>query len=368
MVLHKKDGTIEHRIFKEITDFFEKGDLFVLNNTKIIPSRYTVSRGNRKIDIILNRELNPKDRLWEFIIINQGSVEVDDILDFSDDLCATVIHKRTDCVLGIKECTLRFHFDGKEEVLKKTLFELGTFYIPDKVKALSQLDPSYVPVYEKFLKKYEQNKRARYVPENYEGVDTTFASQDGSICPSAAGLHFSSLVFNKMKFYGIDYAYITLHLGQGHFRTPDVDIQHFSWETDTKHFSWDFDEISRRWRWIDSQRLIISEAAAARINKTKCSRKKVVAVGASVMRGLQTKVSPGLNPISACDVITNEFIRHPYRFTVPDALITNFHMPCTPSLMCTAAFAGLDKLKNAYDEAIKEHYRFGPYGDAMLIL
>jgi S-adenosylmethionine:tRNA ribosyltransferase-isomerase len=184
-------------------------------------------------------------------------------------------------------------------------------------------------------------------PEDKENFQPIFASKEGAVSAPAAGLHFSRELFNRMILHDIDKTFITVHMGIGHFRKVDV-------EDLSKHR-------------MDSERLIIPADAADKINRTKRSGGKVLAVGATVMRGLETYVTTG-SEVKEFDGWTNKFIFPPYHFSIPDAIVSNFHMPESTMLMSVAAFGGYDKVMNAYSVALKEGYRFGPYGDALLIL
>ncbi|MBR1435690.1 MAG: S-adenosylmethionine:tRNA ribosyltransferase-isomerase, partial [Bacteroidales bacterium] len=218
--------------------------------------------------------------------------------------------------------TLRFLYDGKYEEFKETLFSLGEPPVPRWVKD-------------------------KVTKEDRENFQTIFAKNEGAVSAPAAGLHFSRELFNRMILADIDKTFITVHMGIGHFRKVDV-------EDLSKHK-------------MDSKRLIISPESAAKINQTKRSGHKVVAIGATVMRGLETYVTTN-DEVNPYDGWTNKFIFPPYRFAIPSAIVSNFHMPCSTMLMSVAAFGGFEKVMNAYKVALEEGYKFGPYGDAMLIL
>ena len=321
MVLHKDSGEIEHRIFKDIIDYFGKGDVFVLNDTKVFPARLYGKKEKTGADImvLLLRELNREQRLWDVIVDPARKIRIGNKLYFGEDesLVAEVIDNTTS-----RGRTLRFLFDGPYEDFKETLFGLGEPYIPDWVKS-------------------------KVTPEDEENYQTIFARVEGAVSAPAAGLHFSRELFNRMILKDIDKTFITVHMGIGHFRTVDV-------EDLSKHR-------------MDSERLIISEESAARINQAKRSGHKVVAIGGTVMRGLETYVTT-THMVNPYDGWTNKFIFPPYDYAVPDAIVSNFHLPQSTMLMSVAAFGGYKNVMAAYDTAIKEGYRFGPYGDALLIL
>ena len=321
MVLHKKTGEIEHKLFKDIIQYFGKDDTFVLNDTKVFPARLY---GNKEktgadIEVFLLRELNKEQRLWDVIVDPARKIRIGNKLYFGDDesLVAEVIDNTTS-----RGRTLRFLYDGPYEDFKEALFSLGETPVPAWVKE-------------------------KVTPEDAENFQTIFAANEGAVSAPAAGLHFSRELFNRMILKDIEKTFITVHMGIGHFRRVDV-------EDLSKHR-------------MDSERLIIGEKAAADINKAKRSGKKVVAVGVTVMRGLETYVTT-THEVNVFDGWTNKFIFPPYQFSVPDAAVSNFHQPQSTMLMCVAAFGGYQNVMNAYKVALEEGYRFGPYGDALLIL
>ncbi|MCQ2170324.1 MAG: tRNA preQ1(34) S-adenosylmethionine ribosyltransferase-isomerase QueA [Bacteroidales bacterium] len=321
MVLHKDSGEIEHKLFKDIIDYFGKGDTFVLNDTKVFPARLSGKKEKTGADIkvFLLRELGKEQRLWDVIVDPARKIRIGNKLYFGDDesMVAEVIDNTTS-----RGRTLRFLYDGPYEEFKQALFALGQTPIPEWVK--------------------EQPE-----PEDAENFQTIFASQEGAVSAPAAGLHFSRELFNRMILKDIDKAFITVHMGIGQFRKVDV-------EDLSKHR-------------MDCERMIISEEAADKINRTKRSGGKILAVGATVIRGLETSVTTehGVRPI---DTWTNKFIFPPYDFSIPDAVVSNFHLPESTMLMSIAAFGGFDKVMNAYKIALEGDYTFGPYGDALLVI
>ena len=321
MVLDRKTGEIDHKLFKNIIDYFGKGDTFVLNDTKVFPARLygKKEKTGADIEVFLLRELNREQRLWDVIVDPARKIRIGNKLYFGEDgsLVAEVIDNTTS-----RGRTLRFLYDGSYEDFKDTLFGLGETPVPKWVKE-------------------------KVTPEDAENFQTIFAVHEGAVSAPAAGLHFSRELFNRMILKDINKAFITLHMGIGHFRSVDV-------EDLSKHK-------------MDSERLIITEDAADLINRTKRERHKVLAVGVTVMRGLETYVTTN-DEVNAYDGWTNKFIFPPYRFAVPDAIVSNFHLPCSTMLMSVAAFGGYENVMKAYDAALKEDYRFGPYGDALLII
>jgi hypothetical protein len=321
MVLHKDTGEIEHRLFKDIIDYFDKGDTFVLNDTKVFPARLS---GNKEktgaeIDVFLLRELNKEQRLWDVIVDPARKIRIGNKLYFGDDesLVAEVIDNTTS-----RGRTLRFLFDGSYEEFKQTLFHMGQIPIPTWVKE-------------------------KVTESDAENFQTIFAKHEGAVSAPAAGLHFSRELFNRMILKDIDKTFITVHMGIGHFRKVDV-------EDLSKHK-------------MDSERVIISEDSALKINAAKKAGHKILAVGVTVIRGLETYVTTNdeVNPYNGW---TNKFIFPPYRFAIPDAIVSNFHRPGSTMLMTVAAFGGYEKVMKAYATALKEDYKFGPYGDALLIV
>jgi S-adenosylmethionine:tRNA ribosyltransferase-isomerase len=321
MVLYRESGKIEHRIFKDIIDYFEENDVMVLNNTRVFPARLV---GNKEktgaeIEVFLLRELNREQRLWDVLVDPARKIRIGNKLYFgeNDMLVAEVIDNTTS-----RGRTLRFLYDGPYEEFKENLYSLGETPLP------------------KFL-------RREVVPEDRERYQTIFAKHEGAVAAPTAGLHYSRELMKRLEIKGVHFAEITLHVGLGNFRTVDV-------EDLTKHK-------------MDSERIIVTEEAAATVNEAKEKRRKVCAVGTTVLRTLESTVSTtGL--IKPYDGWTNKFIFPPYEPVVPDSMVSNFHLPLSTMLMIVSAFTGFDPLFKAYKTAIKEKYRFGTYGDAMLIL
>ena len=313
MILNRKTGEIEHKLFKDILDYFEKGDTFVFNDTKVFPARLY---GNKEktgadIEVFLLRELNREQRLWDVIVDPARKIRIGNKLYFGEDdsLVAEVIDNTTS-----RGRTLRFLYDGNYEEFKETLFSLGQTPVPTWVKK-------------------------EVTPEDAENFQTIYAKHEGAVSAPAAGLHFSRELFNK--------AFMTLHMGIGHFR--EVDVEDLS-----KHK-------------MDSERVIITQETADLINRTKKEGRKVCAVGITTMRGLETYTTTN-DEVNAYDGWTNKFIFPPYRFAIPNAIVSNFHRPGSTMLMSVAAFGGYDNVMKAYKTALEMDYKFGPYGDALLII
>ena len=321
MVVNRAKGTIEHKTFKDVIDYFDTNDIFIFNNTKVFPARLygNKEKTGAEIEIFLLRELNREQRLWDVLVDPARKIRIGNKLYFGDDdlLVAEVIDNTTS-----RGRTLRFLFDGDYDEFKKALYELGETPLPRWVR-----------------EKVEEIDEERY--------QTIFAKHEGAVAAPTAGLHFSKHLLKRMEIKGINSTEITLHVGRGNFRTVDV-------EDLTKHK-------------MDSEQIVVTPESAEAVNNTKLKGNRVVAVGTTVMRTIESTVSTN-GMLKSYDGWTNKFIFAPYDFTVADAMITNFHLPYSTQLMMVAAFGGYDLVMEAYRVAKEEGYRFGTYGDAMLIL
>ena len=321
LVLHRDTKEIEHKVFKNIIEYFEDKDVMVFNNTKVFPARLygNKEKTGAEIEVFLLRELNQDQRLWDVLVDPARKIRIGNKLYFgeNDILVAEVIDNTTS-----RGRTLRFLFDGSYEEFKNTLYKLGETPLP------------------RFI-------RREVEPEDKERYQTVYAKHEGAVAAPTAGLHFSRELLKRLEIKGIEFAEITLHVGLGNFRSVEV-------EDLTKHK-------------MDSEQIIISDKAAEIVNAAKDRKNSVCAVGTTVLRTLESSVSTQgyLNPF---DGWTNKFIFPPYEFNVPNKMISNFHLPYSTLLMMVSAFAGYRFLFEAYRVAIKEKYRFGTYGDAMLIL
>jgi len=321
MVVHRDSGEIEHRIFKHIVEYFSERDVLVFNNTKVFPARLygNKEKTGAEIEVFLLRELNREQRLWDVLVDPARKIRIGNKLYFGENdlLVAEVIDNTTS-----RGRTLRFLFDGTYEEFKQTLYSLGETPLP------------------KFINRPVE-------PEDNERYQTIFAKHEGAVAAPTAGLHFSRELLKRLEIVGVEFAEITLHVGLGNFRNVDV-------EDLTKHK-------------VDSERIKITEESAEIINNAKDRHSRICAVGTTVVRTLESSVSTsGL--VKPFDGWTNKFIFPPYDFKVPDMMITNFQLPYSTLLMMASAFAGYNQLFDAYKVAVKEKYRFGTYGDAMLIL
>ena len=321
MVLHRDSGKIEHKTFKDVIDYFEDGDSFVLNNTKVFPARLmgNKEKTGARIEVFLLRELSREQRLWDVLVDPARKIRIGNKLYFGDDdsLVAEVIDNTTS-----RGRTLRFLYDGNYEEFREKLLELGQTPLP------------------KYIKRDEED----FDKDRYQ---TIYAKNVGAVAAPTAGLHFSKHLLKRLQIKGINLSELTLHVGLGTFNPVEV-------EDLSKHK-------------MDSEELMINDEVVKIVNTTKQNKRKVCAVGTTVMRGLESSVSSTgtLNPYVGW---THKFIFPPYEFSIANALITNFHMPKSTLLMMVSAFAGYDFMMEAYNEAVKEKYRFYSYGDAMLIL
>ncbi len=321
MVVNRADGTITHRLFKDIIEYFDEEDLFVFNDTKVFPARLygNKEKTGAEIEIFLLRELNQDLRLWDVLVDPARKIRIGNKLYFGDNelIVAEVIDNTTS-----RGRTLRFLFDGTHEEFKEALYQLGETPLPKWI-------------------------RDKVEPEDEERYQTIYAQKEGAVAAPTAGLHFSKHLLKRMEIKGINQAFITLHVGLGSFRTVDV-------EDLSKHK-------------VDSEQYVVEQAVVDSVNSAKKEGRRVVSIGTTVMRTLESAVSTG-GMIKPMEGWTNKFIFSPYEFVVANAMVTNLHHPYSTQLMMVAAFGGYETIMNAYKIAKEEGYRFGTYGDAMLIL
>lgn len=320
MVVHRDTGKIEHKIFKDIINYFDEKDLMIFNDTKVFPARLigNKEKTGAKIEVFLLRELNKETFLWDVLVDPARKIRIGNKLYFgNDELVAEVIDNTTS-----RGRTVRFLFDGKHEDFKKLIYKLGKTPLPKYIKR----EP---------------------VKEDAERYQTIYAKHEGSVAAPTAGLHFSKHLLKRLEIKGIDFAYVTLHVGIGTFRSVEV-------EDLTKHK-------------MDSEEIYIPEITAEMVNRAKMEKRRVCAVGTTVMRTIESSVSTEgfLKPYKGW---TYKFIFPPYDFKIANCMVTNFHMPESTLLMMTCAFGGYDLIMKAYKIAVEEKYRFFSYGDAMLIL
>jgi len=321
MVLDRKAKTIEHKKFKDIIDYFDEGDVLMLNNTKVFPARMfgNKEKTGARIEVFLLRELNAENRLWDVLVDPARKIRIGNKLFFGDDdsLVAEVIDNTTS-----RGRTLRFLFDGTYEEFRAKLLELGQTPLPKLIN-----------------REVEASDKERY--------QTIFAKHEGAVAAPTAGLHFSKHLLKRLEIKGVDFAEMTLHVGLGTFSPVEV-------EDLSKHK-------------MDSEKISIPESSAKRINKAKREKKRICAVGTTTMRTVESSVS-SQKELNAFQGWTNKFIFPPHDFSIANSMITNFHAPKSTLLMQAAAFGGYDLVMEAYRVAIKEKYRFSTYGDAMLII
>ena len=321
MVVHRDTGEIEHKLFKDLIDYFDEGDVMVMNNTKVFPARLfgNKEKTGARIEVFLLRELSAEQRLWDVLVDPARKIRIGNKLYFGDDesLVAEVIDNTTS-----RGRTLRFLYDGTYEEFRLKLKELGQTPLP------------------KYINR-------DVVPEDEERYQTIYATEEGAVAAPTAGLHFSKHLLKRLEIKGVDNAKITLHIGLGTFNPVEV-------EDLSKHK-------------MDSEELFITQEACDIVNNAKENNKKICAVGTTAMRALESSVS-SVNTLNPFEGWTNKFIFPPYDFSIADCMITNFHMPKSTLMMMISAFTGHDLMLKAYDEAVKEKYKFYSYGDAMLIL
>ena len=321
MVVNRKTGKIEHRIFKEILDYFGPKDVFIFNNTRVFPARLygNKEKTGARIEVFLLRELNEELRLWDVLVDPARKIRIGNKLYFGEDdsMVAEVIDNTTS-----RGRTLRFLYDGNHDDFKKVLYSLG----------------------EKPLPKYIERP---VEPDDEERYQNIFATEEGAVVAPAAGMHFSRELMKRLEIKDCRFAFLTLHSGLGNFREIDV-------EDLTKHK-------------MDSEQMFVNADVVSTVNAAKDSNNQICAVGTSVMRAIETAVSTD-GHLKEFEGWTNKFIFPPYDFSVATSMVTNFHMPLSTLLMMTASFGGYELIMDAYDVALKEGYKFGAYGDAMLIL
>ena len=321
MVVDSRTGTIEHKVFKEILQYFEEGDVMVFNDTKVFPARLfgNKEKTGARIEVFLLRELNAENKFWDVLVEPARKIRIGNKLYFGEDdsMVAEVIDNTTS-----RGRTLRFLYDGPHDEFKEALYALGETPLPDYITR---------PV----------------EPEDAERYQCIFAEKEGAVVAPAAGMHFSRELLKRMEIKGVERAFLTLHSGRGNYREIDV-------EDLTKHR-------------MDSEEMVVDGNLVDIVNAAKDRESKVCAVGTSVLRGIASSVCMN-GHIMTYSGWTNKFIFPPYDFTVCNALVTNFHMPLSTMLMMVAAFGGYELVIKAYEEAVKEGYKFGAYGDAMLVL
>lgn len=324
MVVHKETGKIEHKIFKDILDYYDEDDVFIFNNTKVFPARLygTKEKTGAKIEVFLLRELNNESRLWDVLVDPARKIRVGNKLYFTDQegndiLVAEVVDNTTS-----RGRTIRFFFEGTDDEFKDILKTLGNTPLPKYINREPNL-------------------------QDLERYQTVYAKKLGAVAAPTAGLHFSKALMKKLEIKGINFAEVTLHIGLGTFRSIDV-------EDLSKHK-------------MDAEYFEIDEICAQAVNKAKAAKKRVCAVGTTSMRSIESAVS-ATNNLKAASGWTNLFIYPPHEFSIADSMLTNFHLPKSSLVIMASAFGSIEMIMEAYEVAIKEKYNFYSYGDAMLII
>ena len=321
MVVHRKTGEIEHKIFKDVLEYFDDGDVMVYNDTRVFPARLygNKEKTGARIEVFLLRELNADNKLWDVLVEPARKIRIGNKLYFGEDesMVAEVIDNTTS-----RGRTLRFLYDAPHDEFKEALYKLGMTPLPEYINRESE-------------------------PEDAERYQTIYATKEGAVVAPAAGLHFSRELLKRLEIKGVKQAFITVHSGLGNFR--DIDVEDL-----TKHR-------------MDSEQMDADETLVDTVNAAKDAGHRVCAVGTSVLRDIASAVSMG-GHMKVYKGWTNKFIFPPYEFTVTDALITNFHLPYSTMFMMVCAFGGYDLMMRAYQDAVRDGYRFGAYGDAMLVI
>lgn len=338
LVLHRKTGAIEHKKVTDLVEYFDEGDLFVFNDSKVFPARLWghKEKTNALIEVFLLRELNHRLRYWDVLVEPARKIRIGNKLTFEGDpsIVAEVIDNTTS-----RGRTFRFLTDYDNEEFVPRLYALGSAPLPKYIRR---------PMDEETFDAYQQSFHDQPVDEmDTERYQTFFASKIGAVAAPAAGLHFSKQLLKRMEIRGIETTFMTSHVSLGIFK--DIDVEDL-----TKNK-------------MESEQIILPEAMANAVNKAHEEQRRVCAVGTEVMRAMEHVV--GTNGLlKDYDGWTNKFIFPPYNFTSANSFFVNFYMPQSSQLMMVAAFGGYEETMHAYEEAIKEGYRFGDYGDAMLIV
>ena len=321
MIVDRKTGTFEHKMFKDIINYFDDGDVMIFNNTKVFPARMygNKEKTGARIEVFLLRELSSDNLLWDVLVDPARKIRIGNKLYFGEDesLVAEVIDNTTS-----RGRTLRFLFDGSYEEFRSKLKELGETPLP------------------KYINREPDE-------EDAERYQTIYAKHEGAVAAPTAGLHFSRELMKRLEIVGVNFAELTLHVGLGTFRPVEV-------EDLSKHK-------------MDSEQVIIPKESVEIINNGIENKRRICAVGTTSIRSIESSVTTQ-NLMTPFNGWTNKFIYPPYDFKIANSMITNFHTPKSTLMMMTCAFGGYDLMMEAYNKAVKEKYRFFTYGDAMLIM
>ena len=338
LVLHRKNGEIEHKMVNEMVDYFDEGDVFIFNDSKVFPARLYghKEKTNALIEVFLLRELNHRSRYWDVLVDPARKIRIGNKITFDDDpsIVAEVIDNTTS-----RGRTFRFLTDYDNDEFVPRLYALGSAPLPKYIHRPMEPDT---------LAKYQELFRDEPVREmDNDRYQTIFASKIGAVAAPSAGLHFSKQLLKRMEIRGIESEFMTSHVSLGIFK--DIDVEDL-----TKNK-------------MESEQIILPEKMVDHVNRAHEEMKRVCAVGTEVMRAMEHVVGTG-GQLKPYDGWTNKFIFPPYDFTVANAFFVNLYMPMSSQLMMVAAFGGYEETMHAYNEAVKEGYRFGDYGDAMLIV
>jgi S-adenosylmethionine:tRNA ribosyltransferase-isomerase len=321
MVVHRKTGQIENRHFRDVMEYFDDQDVFVVNNTKVFPARLygRKERTGAKIEVFLLRELNKTSKIWDVIVDPARKIRVGNKLYFGerDELVAEVVDNTTS-----RGRTIRFLWDGTSDEFRQMLEILGETPLPRYIK-----------------RKPDEDDKERY--------QTVYAKHEGAVAAPTAGFHFSKSLIKKLEIKGIRFAEVTLHTGLGTFRPIEVE------------------DLSKNK--MDAEYYNVDKEACMIVNKARLGKHRVCSVGTTTMRALESSFTAE-KLLKPAEGWTNTFIHPPYQFNIADSLITNFHLPKTSLLILACAFAGYELTMEAYSKAIKDKYRFFNYGDAMLLI
>ena len=324
MVIHRDSGKVEHKVFKDVMEYFDEGDTMIMNNTKVFPARLygKKEKTEANIEVFLLRELNKESKLWDVLVDPARKIRVGNKLYFSDKegndlLIAEVVDNTTS-----RGRTIRFFHEGTEDDFYAILDQLGNTPLP------KYIDREVEPI-------------------DTERYQTVYAKEKGAVAAPTAGLHFSRELLKRLEIKGINFAELTLHVGLGTFRSIDV-------EDLSKHK-------------MDAEYFKVTDETCAVVNKAIKENKKVCSIGTTSMRSIESAVSAH-SILKPAEGWTNKFIFPPYEFHIANCMITNFHLPKSSLMIMVSAFGGAELMMDAYHQAIKEKYQFFSYGDAMLIL
>lgn len=345
MVVHRKSGQIEQMLVKDLVNLFDEGDLFIFNDTATFPARLygRKEKTQAEIEVFLLRELQHQNHYWDVLVDPARKIRVGNKLNFDEDpaIQAEVIDNTTS-----RGRTFRFLTDYADEELTDKLYAIGHTPLPHYIGR-----PLDDDLREEFKQAYNLEDDVdidEYIEKlDKERYQSIFATKIGAVAAPAACLHFSKQLLKRMEIHGIEHDCLTSHMALGNFKSVDV-------EDLTKHK-------------VDSEQISIPQSLVDAVDKAHANDKRICAVGTEVMRALEHVVGTS-GQIKAYDGWTNKFIYPPYDFTVANAFFVNFYMPISSQMLMVSAFGGYEIIKEAYELALKENYRFGDYGDAMLVI